>query len=248
MMEDCCTKFGEAGLEVCWDKTHWSSSIALDGETLAVRGKSIVWERKLEFIGSVIEPGAHSGGAVRRTFAGATRLAAVGRTHRMGPNSSWPSSQGGEVASSISECSSVTEVRRRAVGTSSTIRRCSPTCQQSSSEPRRGIGSCTSAGVSSRGSVGSVGRVRFHRSPNIAGGFEPGSAFSAGTANQRTDQGHRRVHREVNKQAPSFGEETQRGGAIVGECRSPFGQAARVGRQAHHQHPTQPIWTSKSPI
>ena len=65
MIEDCCTKFGEAGLEVGLDKTHWSSSIAMDGETLAVRGQSIVWERKLEFIGSVIEPGAHSGGAVR---------------------------------------------------------------------------------------------------------------------------------------------------------------------------------------
>ena len=37
----------------------------MGGETLAVRGQSIVWERKLEFIGSVIEPGAHSGGAVR---------------------------------------------------------------------------------------------------------------------------------------------------------------------------------------
>ena len=65
MIEDCCMKFGEAGLEVGLDKTHWSSSIAMDGETLAVRGQSIVWERKLEFIGSVIEPGAHSGGAVR---------------------------------------------------------------------------------------------------------------------------------------------------------------------------------------
>ena len=66
MIEDCCTKFGETGLEVGLDKTHWSSSIAMDGETLVVRGQSIVWERKLEFIGSVIEPGAHSGGAVGR--------------------------------------------------------------------------------------------------------------------------------------------------------------------------------------
>ena len=35
-IEDCCTKFGEAGLEVGLDKTHWSSSIAMDGETLVV--------------------------------------------------------------------------------------------------------------------------------------------------------------------------------------------------------------------
>ena len=41
MIEDCCTKFGEAGLEVGLDKTHWSSSIAMDGETLTVRGQSI---------------------------------------------------------------------------------------------------------------------------------------------------------------------------------------------------------------
>ena len=33
MIEDCCTKFGEAGLEVGLDKTHWSSSITMDGET-----------------------------------------------------------------------------------------------------------------------------------------------------------------------------------------------------------------------
>ena len=58
-------KFAEAGLEVGLDKTHWSSSVAMDGETLAVRGQSIVWEGELEFIGSVIEPGARSGGAVR---------------------------------------------------------------------------------------------------------------------------------------------------------------------------------------
>ena len=42
MIEDCCTKFGEAGLEVGLDKTHWSSSVATDGETLAVRGQNIV--------------------------------------------------------------------------------------------------------------------------------------------------------------------------------------------------------------
>ena len=65
MMEDCCVKFGEAGLEVGLDKSHWSSSTAMDGETLAVRGQNREWERKLEFLGSVIEPGAHSGGAVR---------------------------------------------------------------------------------------------------------------------------------------------------------------------------------------
>ena len=55
----------DAGLEVGLDKTHWSSSVALEGEALVVRGQNIAWERKLEFIGSVIEPGAHSGGAVR---------------------------------------------------------------------------------------------------------------------------------------------------------------------------------------
>ena len=65
MIEDYCEKCGEAGLEVGLGKTHWSSSVAMDGETLAVRRQSIVWEHKLEFIGSVIEPGAHSCGEVR---------------------------------------------------------------------------------------------------------------------------------------------------------------------------------------
>ena len=66
MIEDCCEKFGDAGQEVGVDITHWSSSVALDGEALFVRGQNIVWDRKLDFIGSVIEPGAHSGGAVRQ--------------------------------------------------------------------------------------------------------------------------------------------------------------------------------------
>ena len=78
MIEDCCTKFGEAGLEVGLDKTHWSSSIAMDGKTWTVRGQSIERERKLEFIGSVIEHGAHSGGAVRhRTQKGIFSLLQV---------------------------------------------------------------------------------------------------------------------------------------------------------------------------
>ena len=81
------------------------------------------------------------------------------------------------------------------------------------------------ARVSRRGSIGSLGRARFRRSPNIAGGFETGTAFSTGAANQRTDQEHGRAHREVNKQAPSFGE----GGAIVGECHSLSGTVGRVG-------------------
>ena len=63
MIEDCCKKFGDAGLEarltgaalLRWMAKRWMCGV----------GQSIVWERKLEFIGSVIEPGAHRGGAVR---------------------------------------------------------------------------------------------------------------------------------------------------------------------------------------
>ena len=65
MIEDCCEKFRDAGLDVGLDKTHWSSSVAMDGQTLAVQGQSFVWESKLEFIASVIEIGTHNGGAVR---------------------------------------------------------------------------------------------------------------------------------------------------------------------------------------
>ena len=42
MIEDCCTKFGEAGLKVGLDKTHWSSSIASEGESHAVRVRTVV--------------------------------------------------------------------------------------------------------------------------------------------------------------------------------------------------------------
>ena len=42
MIEDCCKNFWDAGLEVGLDTTHWSSSIAMDGETLVVQGQSAV--------------------------------------------------------------------------------------------------------------------------------------------------------------------------------------------------------------
>ena len=38
MIEDSCEKFGDAGLEDGLDKTHRSSSVAMDSGTLAVRG------------------------------------------------------------------------------------------------------------------------------------------------------------------------------------------------------------------
>ena len=85
MIEDCCMKFGEAGLEVGLDKTHWSNSIAIDGETLVVRGQSIEWERELEFIGSVIEPGAH-GGAVRHRTQKASSVFCLWKPLMCNPN------------------------------------------------------------------------------------------------------------------------------------------------------------------
>ena len=57
MVADCSGAFGQAGLEVGLDKTHWSSSIEVKCHTLVGKTPS--------GIGSVIEPGAHSGSAVR---------------------------------------------------------------------------------------------------------------------------------------------------------------------------------------
>ena len=70
-----------------------------------------------------------------------------------------PSSRSGDVERDISECS--------CSGDGSTH----PPTGESPFEHRRGIGSCTSADVSPARSVGSLGRVRFRRSPNIAVGF-----------------------------------------------------------------------------
>ena len=55
MVADCCGAYGRAGLGVGSGKTHWSSSIDLEGEVLHVLGQDTTWERPLEFIGSVIE-------------------------------------------------------------------------------------------------------------------------------------------------------------------------------------------------
>ena len=61
MVEDCFKNFGEK-----WFWTKLTGAVLSRWMVrLVVWGQSIVWERKLEFIGSVIEPGAHSGGAVR---------------------------------------------------------------------------------------------------------------------------------------------------------------------------------------
>ena len=49
------TKFGEAGLEVGLDKTHWNAGGAWPEHCMGTEAG---------VIGSVIKPGAHSGGAV----------------------------------------------------------------------------------------------------------------------------------------------------------------------------------------
>ena len=100
------------------------------------------------------------------------------------------------MASSISDCPRATEFRRRTVATSSTVRRCSSTCRQSPSEPTRHwqlhvlgcLVECWESQTPQK--CGHCGRLRSRLD-------------STGTANQRTDQGYRRVYSEVNKQAPA---------------------------------------------
>ena len=62
-MQCCCLR--NAGLLVGLDKSHWSSAAHLDGESLQLRGDSLMWQHTLELNGSVIELGTPSGGAVR---------------------------------------------------------------------------------------------------------------------------------------------------------------------------------------
>ena len=61
---DCCGASGQAGFAVVLDKVQWSSSIDLVEEVLHVLAQGTKWDRSLELVGSVIEPGAHSGSAV----------------------------------------------------------------------------------------------------------------------------------------------------------------------------------------
>ena len=74
MIADCCEAFGAAGLEVGLEKTHWSSSIDLEGEKVRVRGTEIQWERTLEFIGSMTQPCGHSGCSFRHRMKKATAV------------------------------------------------------------------------------------------------------------------------------------------------------------------------------
>ena len=64
MVADCCGAFGLARLEVGLDKFLSSSFVDFQEEVPQVLGQDTKWECSLELIGSVIEPGAHSGSAV----------------------------------------------------------------------------------------------------------------------------------------------------------------------------------------
>ena len=46
------------------EKTHWSSSVVLDGVTMRAGGHDVLWERALTFVGCELEPSGHSGAAL----------------------------------------------------------------------------------------------------------------------------------------------------------------------------------------
>ena len=48
MFNDCCVSFERAGLEVGAEKTHWSSSMVLEGATMRACGRDVLWERTFE--------------------------------------------------------------------------------------------------------------------------------------------------------------------------------------------------------
>ena len=63
MFNDCCAYFERAGLVVVAEKTHWSSSMVLDGVTMRA-GHDVLWERTFTSVGCELEPSGHSGAAL----------------------------------------------------------------------------------------------------------------------------------------------------------------------------------------
>ena len=64
MFNDCCASFERAGLVVFPEKTHWSSSVVLNGVTMRAGEHDVLWERTLTFVGCELEPSGHSGAAL----------------------------------------------------------------------------------------------------------------------------------------------------------------------------------------
>ena len=58
MFNDCCASFERAGLVVGAERTHWSSSMVLDGVTMQTGGHDVLWELTL-FVGCELEPSGH---------------------------------------------------------------------------------------------------------------------------------------------------------------------------------------------
>ena len=160
-----------------------------------------------------------------------------------------PLSHSGEVASGNEERSGDTKHWRRSLAAKFSTRRSSQTFWESTVlNPDRGLGCSASLGVPAvEARVGRFGESQDSTEAQILrDALRTGTTFSTGAAYQRTDEGHRRVHREVNKQAPSV---WCRNAARRSNCwrmPQPGWPGCASWRQVH-QCVIQQHWTCKSP-
>ena len=85
MCNDLIHEFRLIGLGVGADKTHWTSSPPRPCDTLEVDGHSVVWERNLTYVGTVIDMSGTSGPAMQLRMATATRKLEQWRPILMAP-------------------------------------------------------------------------------------------------------------------------------------------------------------------
>jgi hypothetical protein len=73
MISDVVEGLREIGLGVGADKSHWTSTPRLDGETLSVDSGAIEWEETLTFVGTVLDLTGSAGPAMQYRMAQANK-------------------------------------------------------------------------------------------------------------------------------------------------------------------------------
>ena len=86
MFNDCCASFERAGLAVGAEKTHWSSTVVLNGMLMRAGEHDVLWERTFTFVGCELEPSGHSGGALAHRIVKANGVFSAWRPILLNPN------------------------------------------------------------------------------------------------------------------------------------------------------------------
>ena len=74
MFNDSCASFERAGVLVGAEKTHWSSSVVLDGVTMRAGEHDVLWVRTVTFVVCELEPSGHSGAAFAHRMVNANSV------------------------------------------------------------------------------------------------------------------------------------------------------------------------------